>query len=195
MTPEEIQAYINTAMTSGLKSALGEFKNHFAELVNPINERLSQFEVATAPLENPKDAASGATPSHNPETAALMERLAKMEKVEVARQAELRQMKLDNALGSAVGKHNPLHVDMVRELLANRYGAKAIEKDGEWYLPNGSKLNEEVDNFFGSDAGMHFLSNPSGQSLGTTATKPPNAPQRGYKDLTAEEMLADMSFT
>lgn len=190
MTPEEVQSYINTAMASGLKSALGEFKSYFTEQINPINERLSQFESAPASQEQPDPVES----QGNPETAALMERLAKMEKLEQSRQVELRQMKLDSALGSAVGKHNPMHGDMVKELLANRYGAKAIEKDGEWYLPNGSKLNEEVDSFFSSDAGQHFISNPSGQSLGTSTAKPPNAPPRSMKDLTSDEMMSDISW-
>lgn len=190
MTPEEIQSYINAAMTSGLKSALGEFKSYFTEQINPINERLSQFEVATAPQPD-KALATDASPA-SPETSALMERLAKMEKLEMSRQVELHQMKLDQALGSAVGKHNPMHGDMIKELLATRYGAKAVQKDGEWYLPNGSKLAEEVDSFFSSDAGMHFLSNPSGQSLGTSTTKSPTAPQKSAKDMTSDDMMADV---
>lgn len=193
MDESQIREYINTAMTSGLKSALGEFKSYFSEQINPINDRLSQFEAATQPSAELKPTAETSAPA-NPETAALMERLAKMEKLEQSRQVELRQMKLDSALGTAVGKHNPLHGDMVKELLANRYGAKAIEKDGEWYLPNGSKLNEEVDSFFSSDAGMHFISNPSGQSLGTATAKTPNAPQKSIKDMTSDEMMADVSW-
>ena len=193
MDETQIQSYINAALTSGLKSALGEFKSYFTEQINPINERLSQFEVATAPQPD-KVPAVEATPA-SPETSALMERLAKMEKLEMSRQAELHQMKLDSALGTAVGKHNPMHGDMVKELLANRYGAKAVEKDGEWYLPNGSKLAEEVDSFFGSDAGMHFLSNPSGQSLGTSTTKSPAAPQKSAKDMTSDEMMADVVWS
>lgn len=194
MDEAQIQQYINAAMTSGLKSALGEFKSYFTEQISPINERLSQFEAAPQPeAAKPNPEAQGN--QGNPETAALMERLAKMEKLEQSRQAELRQMKLDSALGSAVGKHNPMHGDMVKELLATRYGAKAVEKDGEWYLPNGSKLNEEVDSFFGSDAGQHFLSNPSGQSLGTATAKAPNAPQKSFKDLTSDEMMADISWS
>ena len=190
MTEDEVQKYINAALTSGLKSALGEFKSYFTEQINPINDRLSQFEVATAPQPD-KAPALEATPA-SPETSALMERLAKMEKLEQSRQAELHQMKLDSALGSAIGKHNPMHSDMVKELLATRYSSTAVEKDKEWYLPNGSKLAEEVDSFFGSDAGMHFLSNPSGQSLGTSTTKSPVAPAKSSKDMTSDEMMADV---
>lgn len=195
MDETQIQEYINKAMTSGLKSALGEFKSYFNEQLNPISERLSQFEVATVPQEKQDTTQESPATQGSPETAALMERLAKMEKLEQSRQVELRQMKLDSALGTAVGKHSPMHGDMVKELLANRYGSKAVEKDGEWYLPNGSKLDEEVDSFFSSDAGMHFISNPSGQSLGTQTTKTPQAATKSFKDLSSDEMMADISWS
>jgi hypothetical protein len=121
-----------------------------------------------------------------------MERLAKMEKAEQVRTAELQQMKLNAALGSAVSKYNPMHQELVKELLGNRYGTKAFEKDGEYYLPNGAKLGEEIDSFFGSEVGQHFLSNPSNASVGTKPSSTlPVVPKKSLKDLTSEEMLLD----
>ena len=186
---QETQEAINQAITAGLKSGLGEFKKHFTAELSPIHERLLQFEAVITDPATPDP--TQPTESANPETSALMERIAKMEQAEQSRLAELRQMKLSNALGQAVGKHSPLHQDLVTELLSNRYGAKAIEKDGEWYLPNGSKLGEEIDSFFNSEAGLHFVKNPANASLGAESSSPTRAPEKSVKDVTSDDMFAD----
>jgi hypothetical protein len=188
MDEAQIQEYINKAITSGLRGALGEFKGYFTEQLSPINERLSQFEAASAA---PTPAAKEQDPA-SPLNAALMERLAKMEKAEQARTAELHQMKINAALGNAVGKYNPMHQELVKELLTSRYGAKAFEKEGEYYLPNGAKLGEEIDSFFGSEVGQHFLANPSNSSVGAKPSgKLPSTPKKSIKDMTAEEMMLE----
>jgi hypothetical protein len=195
MTEDEIkkiiEATVQAAIAPALKSGLEQFADHFKKELAPIAARLDEFEaIVTEPDPTPDKPDAGKPAA--PETAALIERLAKMERLEEGRQAELRSMKLEAALGSAVGKHNPLHQDIVKEILSTRYGSKAVEKDGEWYLPNGSKLGEEVDSFFGSEAGQHFIANPAGKSLGTQAAKQPSAAPKSPKDLSSDEMLAAM---
>lgn len=196
MTPEEIQNYINNALASGLKTALSEFQEYFKAELGPVNERLAQFEEALTAPSDPGQPVNPATSQNltdpDPASKVLMDRIAGLEKAEANRLEELRTMKLDSALISAVGKHNPLHLETVTELLANRYKAKAVEKNGEWYLPGGAKLAEEVDSFFKSESGSHFLPNPSGQSLGSASTNSKVAVgNKSLKDLTAEEMLTD----
>jgi hypothetical protein len=195
MTPEEIKSLIEVTVQASiapaLKSGLAQFADHFKKELAPIAARLDEFEaIVTEPDPTPDKADTGKPAA--PETAALMERLAKMEQLEQSRQAELRSMKLETALGSAVGKHNPLHQDIVKEILSTRYGSKAVEKDGEWYLPNGSKLGEEVDTFFATEAGQHFITNPAGTSLGTQSAKQPATTPKSAKDMTSDEMLAAM---
>lgn len=192
LTPEEIQAYINEAMSAGLKSALSEFSAHFKSELGPVLSRLDAIEeIATTPQvlgkEDPEVLGS------DPETAALLQRIQKMEKIEQERQDEMSRMKFAGALDKAVGKHNPQFGQDIKDLLALRLGT-AIEKAGEWYLPSGSKLAEEVDTFFASDIGKHFLANPAGQGIGGPGgvtvglgALPPKDP----KDITAEEMLKD----
>lgn len=192
MDEAAIKALIDQAIASGLKSGLDSFKSYFGEQLTPIKEQLGQFEVAlTEPEPKPQEIPEA---TKSPETAALMERLAKMEKLEQERQAELRQMKFDGALSKTLGKHNPMHQEMVKELLANRYNSKAVEKDGEWYLPNGSKLSEEVDSFFTSDVGQHFVANPSGQNVGVPSSRSVPTPGKSTKDLTSDDMFADFTL-
>jgi hypothetical protein len=188
---QETKDYLDTALTSALKGSLGEFQKYFKEQLSPINERLSAFEAVT-PATPPASPGTPETPEST--ESALLARLAQLEASELSRVEELKQMKLDKALGDSVGKHNPLHADVVRELLATRYGSKAVEKNGEWYLPNGSKLSEEVDTFFGSEAGLHFLPNPAGESLGTKATKAPAASGKAAKDITSDDMFEDWTL-
>jgi hypothetical protein len=78
---------------------------------------------------------------------------------------------------------------MLKELLSNRYGSKAVEKDGQWYLPSGAKLSEEVDGFFKSDMGQHFISNPAVGGGTVASTSVSNAPKG---TATSDDMFADM---
>lgn len=193
MTPEEkaeMQAYINEAMASGLKGAFKEFRGHFQEQLSPIAERLNAFEAASNPEPSP-NVPVGESGDASPQTQALMERLAKMERQEVSRQEELKAYKFQGELTSTIGKHNPLHGEMVKELLNSRYGSTAVEKDGQWYLPNGSKLSEEVESFFKSDAGQHFVPNPSGKSANVvnSGAVGNSLPKGNFSSL---EMMADM---
>ena len=190
MTPEEIQKYINDAMSAGLRGAFQEFRGHFQEQLAPIAERLNAFEAGSTPSA-PNVSDSRESAGTNPETHALMERLAKMEKQELVRQEELRAYKFQGELGSTIGKHSPLHSDLVKELLNSRYASTAVEKDGQWYLPNGSKLSEEVEGFFKSEVGQHFMANPSGKSANVTASSAVgNSLPKG--ELTSAEMMNDM---
>lgn len=188
MDEAAILKLIDTALGASLKSAFSDFRAHFSEQLSPINDRLAQFEAGTPPAQEAPD---DNVPSSNPETAALMQRLAKMEQQEIVRQDELKAYKFGNDLSSAIGKYSPLHGDTVKELLATRYQGKAIEKDGQWYLPSGSKLTEEVDSFFKSDIGLHFTANPAvgGGSVGSKTT-----PAAQKADASVEDMLADIGF-
>lgn len=192
MDETAVKKLIDDALAAGLKTGLNQFQEFFKKELAPIASRLDEFEAVVTepapPAEKPETSAA------NPETAALLERIAKMERVEQDRQAELSRMKFDSTLTNTLAKHSPLHGDVVKELLAARYSAQAVEKNGEWYLPNGSKLAEEVDSFFKSDAGQHFIANPSGQSLGTTTSSKPAATQKSFKELTSDEMLAEWSL-
>ncbi len=195
MTPEEkaeVQEYISQSMKEGLKSAFGEFQGYFKdqlkENLSPIQSKLAEFDVALPPNDPEPDRTN--VPSGNPETDALMQRLAKMEKAEQERLQELRQYKFTNELASTVSKYDPLHQDIAKELLMARYAGKAIEKDGSWYLPSGNKLTEEIDGFFKSDAGQHFIKNPAGKSSGQQgSSKLPVA--QGNPNPSSDDMLTD----
>lgn len=190
MDEEQVKKLIDSALTAGLKQGFQEFREFFkGELqtsIKPIQETLAGYEVATEPQHQP----SGDLP---PEYSALIERLAKMEQLEQQRQQELRDLKFNQFLNKSLAQHNPLHSELVAELLTNRYKAQAIEKDGQWLLPNGSTLAEEVSSFFKSDTGLHFLPNPSQQGGELPESGKPQT--SGKAEPSLEEMLADMSFS
>lgn len=187
MDEESVLKLINTALGSSLKSAFAEFRSYTNEQLKPISEKLASFEVAPQEPEVPEAAQGNASP----EMAALTARLAAMEKQEVDRQAEVKAYKFSNDLGSSISKHNPLHAEMVKEVLSNRYGSKAVEKDGEWYLPSGSKVSEEVESFFKSDVGQHFTANPAVGGGTVAGTKPADSPKGA---VSSNDMLADLAF-
>ena len=186
---EATKLYLDEALANVLKGALKELKKdlttQMSASIAPINERLAQYEMTTAPQEKVDPSVTT-----TPETAALLERLQRMEKVEQERVVELQKLKFDGALNKLLGNHSPIHGDMVRELLANRYN-KAIEKNGEWYLPNGSKLSEEVEGFFSSDAGRHFVANPAGQTLDSHLSSKVSATSKSSKEISSDDMLQD----
>ena len=189
MDEAQIKALIEAALAPAIKGAFGEFRSYFSEQLNPINERLSQFEVGTP--ETPTPTQETVSTPNNQAMEALTARLAQMEKMEADRQTELRQYKFQGELSSQVSKYDPLHQDMVKELLANRY-ANTVEKGGKYYTPQGSTLDEEVDGFFKSEVGSHFLKAPAATPGGTQKS---NVPSNGNRDEPSlDDMLADMTF-
>lgn len=194
MDETQVKALIEASLAPALKGAFKEFRGFFSEQLTPITERLNQFEAVPTPENQPEPTSTkGAEGSTgNAAMDALTARLAQMEKLEAARQEEVRSYKFQNELSSYVGKHDPMHGDIIKELLANRYGSKAIEKDGKYYTPSGTTLDEEVDSFFKSEVGSHFLKAPATTPSGTQKT---NVPSTGQKtNPSVEDMLADMTF-
>lgn len=184
MDETQVLALINTALGSSLKSAFAEFRSYTNEQLKPISEKLASFEVAPLEPEVLSDPGSA-----SPEMAALTARLAAMEKQESDRQAEVKAYKFSNDLGASISKVNPLHSELVKELLSSRYSSKAVEKDGEWYLPSGAKVSEEVEGFFKSDIGQHFIANPAVGGGTVPSVKTGDVPKA---PATADDMLADM---
>lgn len=171
MTPEEIQQFINSALETKLESAFSAY----AEKLKP------------AAPEAPKDDV-------------LSSRLAKLEKQlkesterEKARELEAQQLRFSNSLSNALaGKGNVLHQRLVAELLENRLKSGAVEKDGEWYAKDGSKISEAVEAFFSSDEGLHFLPSNHQNGTQTPGTKTPSTPATPVDDL--DSMINDMVF-
>lgn len=193
MDEAQVKALIDTAIATGLKSGLASFQAHYEkqlkELVAPIAARLDEFEVITEQEKQP-----AAEPKDSPEVKALMKRLEDMESRDRTREEELKSSRLSQALSKHIGGHSPLHAEAVTELLSQRVG-KAVEKDGEWYLPSGLKLSEEVDNFFNSPVGLHFTANPAkGTSSDAGGSRSTGGTKKDPKDVTLDDMLADFSF-
>lgn len=207
MTPEEIKALIQSALDAALpatlKSAFGEFNKHLEEQIRPINDRLGQFEIAGTPKEISEEP-EVTKESKDPAFEALTNRLAKLEadnktlaEKNTQREQASQQLRFENTLGSALaGKGNVLHQQLVSEILSSRLKSGAVEKDGEWFTKDGSKLSEAVDSFFGSEQGLHFLPSNHQNGTGTPATRQPAAnTKQNAKDMSLDAMLADgMSF-
>lgn len=193
MDEAQVRALIEASLAPAIKGAFSEFRGYFQEQLEPITSRLSEFEVASsAPSEPEPKAKSKGSPQESPELTALTARLAQMEKMEADRQQELRSYKLDNYMGTSVGKYDAIHGDLVKELLSNRYGSKVVEKDGKYYTPKGTTLDEEIDGFFKSEAGSHFLKAPVTVPGGTQQTSKSTSGNKAEPSL--DDMLADMSW-
>lgn len=193
MDEEQVRKMIEASLAPAIKSAFGEFRSYFQEQLEPISTRLSEFEaISQAPTEpQPEKITEG---SGKPDAAfeALTARLNQMEKLEAVRQQELRDMKLDSFMGNSVGKYDTVHGDLVKELLSTRYGSKVVEKSGKYYTPTGTTLDEEIDGFFKSEAGSHFLKAPATVPGGTQKS---NASSSGTKaEPSAQDMLDNLMW-
>lgn len=192
MDEAQVKALIEASLAPAIRGAFQEFRGYFQEQLEPISNRLSEFEVISqapsVPQEQTRESKKGAT---DPAYEALTARLAQMEKLEADRQAELRTYKFGNELGSMVGKYDAIHSDLVKEVLSTRYAGKVVEKGGKYYTPSGSTLEEEVASFFGSDAGSHFLKAPQATPGGT---KPSTNVSATKATPSVDDMLADMEW-
>lgn len=183
MNEDQVKDFIDKAISNGLKSGLSEFSKHFTEQLKPYNDRLAQFEevlTQPAPQEVSQDGSS-----------ALLERIANMENAEKARVKELQAMRLDAKVQDSISRFQPLHQETIKELLSNRYG-KAIEQNGDWYLPNGKSIAEDVQEFFSSDVGSHFI--PSKPKAGLGSGGEQLAGKANSKAATVDDMLLDTFF-
>lgn len=174
MTPEEIQALIDSK---------------FSALESKLDGALSA--LADKKPETPTE------PSKDP----LASRLAKLEKQlkeaqerEQVKEKEAQELRFTSALSNALGLQGSLlHSNLVQEVLANRLKNGAVEKDGEWYTKDGSKLTESVSEFLKSDVGTHFIASTHQNGLGTPSTKiPPVTPKPS--EATLDDMVSDMVF-
>lgn len=190
MDEEQVKKLIEASLAPAIRGAFQEFRGYFQEQLEPISSRLSEFEVATQP--EPTKASKSTEAPTDPALSALTARLAQMEKMEADRQQELRSYKLDNHLSSSVGKYDAIHGDLVKELLSNRYGSKVVEKEGKYYTPSGSTLDEEIEGFFKSEAGSHFLKAPVTASGNQQSSKATNTGTKAEPSL--DDMLADLQF-
>lgn len=194
MDEASIKALIEASLAPAIRGAFQEFRSYFQEQLEPLSAKLNEFEVATAASE-PEPAKRGRPAKESqesPELTALTARLAQMEQKEQERQAELKTYKFGNELQGLVGKYDAIQGDLVKELLSNRYGSKVVEKNGKYYTPNGTTLDEEVESFFKSEAGSHFIKAPATSGSGTAKTNVPSNGQKG--EVSVDDMLADMEW-
>lgn len=191
MDEEQVRKLIEASLAPAIKGAFAEFRGYFQEQLEPISSRLSEFEVQSAPAPSEPKQNKSAEGS-DPALSALTARLAQMEKMEADRQQELRSYKFDNHLSSSIGKYDAIHGDLVKELLSTRYGSKTVEKEGKYYTPTGSTLDEEIDGFFKSEAGSHFLKAPVTASGNQQSSKATNTGTKAEPSL--DDMLSDMSW-
>jgi hypothetical protein len=193
MDEAQVKALIEAAMAPAIRGAFQEFRGYFQEQLEPLSAKLNEFEVATAAAVEPEPKAkSKGSSQESPELTALTARLAQMEQKEQERQAELKTYKFGNELQSLVGKYDAIQGDLVKELLSNRYGSKVVEKNGKYYTPNGTTLDEEVDGFFKSEAGSHFIKAPTTSGSGTQKSNA--APSSNKAEPSVDDMLADMTW-
>lgn len=192
MDEAQVKALIEASMASGIRGAFQEFRGYFQEQLAPLTKQLAEFEVASVPNAEPEPKASKKAEGSNDAMAALTARLASMEKMEADRQVELKTYKFGNELSNNIGKYDTIHGDLVKELLSNRYGSKVIEKDGKYYTASGTTLDEEIDGFFKSDTGSHFLKAPATTSSTTAKSSTTATGQKG--EVSVDDMLADIAW-
>ncbi|MBW4558430.1 MAG: hypothetical protein KME59_21395 [Trichormus sp. ATA11-4-KO1] len=193
MTPEEIkeliQSTFNASLPVALKGAFSEFESYFNEQLKPINDRLNQFEVASEPEPDNSDPVANRLKM-------LEAKLAESEAREQQRVKEAEDLHFSNNLKDALAtKGNVLHQGLVSEILSRELRNGAVQKDGQWYTKDGSKLSEAVDRFFGTPEGLHFLPSQHQNGTGTPGLKqPPGNQPVNPKDVSVDDMISDMGL-
>lgn len=101
----------------------------------------------------------------------LEEQLTKAEEARQAQEKASANLRFDQQLSQELDGASPLHKGIVKELLANRLKADAVETEGSW-LVNGKTLAEVTKSFFETPEGQHFLPSSHQNGAGVTEAKP-----------------------
>lgn len=174
LTKEEIEQIV--------KDALGQNKQDTEKLVGdllkPTVDRLAALEKPQDPIKTPdkvnkpQDKAESALEAR---LKTLEAQLKQEQDLRAAQEKQASSLRFDSSLSSTLDEMKPMHKAMVQELLANRIKLDAVEKDGSWLTKDGKTIKEAITEFFGTDAGKHFLPSNHKDGAGTTESQPNRA--------------------
>lgn len=170
MTKEEIEKIIRDALDLNKQDSVKLVE----DLLKPTVDRLAALEK---PQETPKtqDKASKPDKAESALDARVKDLEAKLKQAEELRVNQEKQassLRFDSSLSSALDELKPLHKGVVQELFANRIKQDAVEKDGSWLTKDGKTIKEALSEFFGTDAGKHFLPSNHQDGAGTVESQP-----------------------
>lgn len=137
----------------------------------PLNRGDARGEATKAqdPANKPQDKAELALEAR---LKTLEAQLKKEQDLRAAQEKQASSLRFDSNLSSTLDEMKPIHKAMVQELLANRIKQDAVEKDGSWLTKDGKTIKEAITEFFGTDAGKHFLPSSHQDGAGTTESQP-----------------------
>lgn len=182
MNKDEILALLAEELPGLLKPSidtlLGDVSKFMNEQIAPISDQikvLSQPKVETK-VET-KTTKEQLKEDNDPVLARvklLEQQLEVAAKDKEAQDLKSQDLRFNEVLSKEIDKASPMYKGVVSELLATRLRKDAKETDLGW-LANGKNLSENVNAFFESPEGQHFLPSKHQNGVGIQETKAPKA--------------------
>lgn len=196
LTKEEIEKLIKDALTQNKQDTeklvdelLKPTVDHLIKQVGDyMGESQTTLEKRLEALEKPQSAPKTQDKAESALEARLKTLEAQLKQEQDLRATQEKQassLRFDSSLSTTLDELQPLHKSVVQELLATRIKQDAVEKDGSWLTKDGKTIKEAITDFFGTDAGKHFL--PSSHKDGAGSTE--SAPDRTQPQISTAEAL------
>ncbi len=195
MNKDEILALLAEELPGLLKPTvdqlLGDVSKFMSEQITPLSDRLEKSEKVQAQPKEEAKAPKDDSDSQDPVLARvklLEQQLEVASKEKANQEAQAKDMRFNQVLSQEIDKVTPMHKGVVSELLATRLRKEAQETETGWLAKDGKNLSENVQAFFKSDEGMHFLPSSHQNGVGLSEPKAPKA--NAPLDLNAEILAA-----
>lgn len=190
MTKEEIEQLFKSLLAESVEDLLkpavdemiGNVRDYMGESQKGLEKRLEALEKNP---EKPQDKQDKTEIALEARLKSLEAQLKDEQDLRANQEKQASSLRFDSHLGSTLDELKPLHKGVVQELLANRIKQDAVEKDGIWLTKDGKTVKEAATEFFGTDAGKHFL--PSSHQDGAGSKEA--SPNRSQSQLSTAEAL------
>ena len=187
MSPEEIQALVDSSIGSAITGLREEFtkanQGLAASLTKEVKKVLSS--QTPQPAENESSEDSNKLTLKN-----LQQQLSDLQNQLVQKDKEAFTAKKSQAISQVIANSKALNPSALMKLFSLEYGDYIQEEAGNWFINKGDNvlpLQDALNNYLTSDEGKFYLP-PSGvNGSGSTETKP--APINANQPLKAEDAL------
>ena len=181
MERAEIEQLVESLLKPTVDEMIKNVRDYLGESQSALEKRLETLEKPTTTTK-PQDKAESALEAR---LKTLEAQLKQEQDLRAAQEKQASSLRFDSSLSTSLDELQPLHKSVVQELLATRIKQDAVEKDGSWLTKDGKTIKEAITDFFGTDAGKHFL--PSSHKDGAGSTE--SAPDRTQTQISTAEAL------
>lgn len=145
------EAQVKALIDAALAKQATDFEKLVGDILEPTMKTFME-DVKKSVDTKPEGKPAKAETALEQRIRVLEEQLTKAEEARQAQEKASANLRFDQQLSQELDGANPLHKGIVKELLANRLKADAVETEGSW-LVNGKTLAEVTKSFFETPEG------------------------------------------